>query len=87
MAVADKISTRRRSVLPKFDSTPWLSLGIICSIVLLVASIWALVDRWHDPFFPYQILKIFGVCIGIALGVHCADMIIYYRKHGPLKKD
>jgi hypothetical protein len=83
MAVVKK----RNSWLPKFDSTPWLSLGVVCSLFLLADSIWALIIGWHDPFFPYQILKLFGIGFGIALGVHSADLIFYYRRHGPLKRD
>jgi hypothetical protein len=78
---------KSKNWLPKFDSTPWLSLGALCSLFLLVDSIWALVIGWHDAFFPYQILKIFGIGFAVALGVHAVDMIFYYRKHGPLKRE
>ena len=78
---------RRKRWLPKFDSVPWLSLGIACSFFLVFLNVWALIDLWQAPFLPFQLTKILGIAIGLILGIHCVDMIGYYRKHGRLKKD
>jgi hypothetical protein len=72
--------------LPKFDSTPWLVLGAVLSFLLTALNVWALIGQWHDAFLPYQLGKLLGAAVGIALGVHCLDMIGYYRKHGRLKR-
>ena len=72
--------------LPKFDSTPWLCVGAVFSFLLSGLNLWALIGQWHDAFLPYQLGKLLGLAIGIILGIHCLDMIRYYRKHGRLKR-
>ena len=72
--------------LPKFDSTLWLCVGATCSFLLTGLNLWALIGQWHNTFFPYQLCKMLGMVIGIVLGIHCLDMIRYYRKHGRLKR-
>jgi len=71
--------------LTKFDSTPWLSTGIAASLVLFGLNLWALITQLSKAFIPYQLSEILGMAISLALGIHCADMIGYYRKHGKLK--
>jgi uncharacterized membrane protein (UPF0136 family) len=75
-----------KSRLPKFDSTPWLSTGIAASLVLFGLNLWALITQISRAFIPYQLSEILGMAIALALGIHCGDMIGYYRKHGKLKK-
>jgi hypothetical protein len=71
--------------LTKFDSTPWLSLGIAVCLALFALDLWALLIQIQQPFVPVLLSEILGMAIALALGVHCADMIGYYRKHGRLK--
>jgi hypothetical protein len=80
-----KAKTGKRKGLPKFDATGWLGTGIIVCLALFGLDLWALIAGWHDAFIPYQLGKILGMAIALALGIHCADMIGYYRKHGRLK--
>jgi len=81
-----KKETTKGGGLPKFDSTPWLCLGAALSFLLTGLDIWALVAQWHIQFILYQLSKLLSGLIGIVLGIHCLDMIGYYRKHGRLKK-
>jgi hypothetical protein len=75
----------RRNGLPKFDSTVWLSVGIFFSLVMSGVNLWALVLGWQDSFFPFQVSKLLGMAVGLVLAIHCIDMVVYYKKHGPLK--
>ncbi len=77
--------TSNRRGLPKFDSTSWLSFGMLFSLVLLGDNVWSLISGWDQPFFPYQLGKFLGMAVGLGLAVHCIDMIVYYRKHGRLE--
>jgi len=75
----------RRSGLPKFDSVGWLSAGIFFSLTMFGINLWALLAKWQDSFFPFQISKLLGMAVGLVLAIHCVDMVFYYKKHGPLK--
>ena len=79
-----KTDTNNRG-LPKFDSVPALCIGTAFSLLLTALNIWALAARWHDAFLPYQLAKLLGAAFGLALAVHCIDMMAYYNKHGRLK--
>ncbi len=68
--------------LPKFDSARSLILGAAISALLFVLNLLALVLRWDDPIWPSQVAKLLGMAVGVVLGVHCLDMIRYYRKNG-----
>jgi hypothetical protein len=75
-----------KKCLPKFDSVPALGIGTAFSLLLIALNLWALAARWHDAFFPYQLAKLLGAAFGLALAVHCVDMMAYYKKHGRLKR-
>jgi hypothetical protein len=79
------MKTVKERKLPKFDSTPWLVFGITFSFLLSGLNFWSLIGQRHDPFFPYQLVKLLGIMLGLILGIHCIDMIGYYRKNGRLK--
>jgi hypothetical protein len=81
-----KPKTSKSNGLPKFDSAPWLVLGTVLSFLLTGLNVWALIGQSNDPFLPYQLGKLLGALIGTVLGIHCLDMIRYYRKHGRLKR-
>jgi hypothetical protein len=81
-----KAETTKSKGLPKFDSTPWLGSGAVLSFLLTGLNVWALIGQWNDAFIPYQLGKLLGAIIGMVLGIHCLDMIRYYRKHGRLKR-
>jgi hypothetical protein len=66
--------------LPKFNTTGWLSVGVLFSLVLFADSLWAAIARWDVPFFPFQFANILGMIVGLGLGVHCVDMIFYNKK-------
>jgi hypothetical protein len=84
MSIEKEAAGKRR--LTKFDSTPWLSTGIAASLLLFGLDLWALLTQISKAFVPYQVSEILGMAIALALGIHCGDMIGYYRKHGKLKQ-
>jgi hypothetical protein len=76
-----KSVSSRSGGLPKFNTTGWLSVGILFSLALFADSLWAAVAGWDGAFFPFQFAFILGMIVGLGLGVHCVDMIFYHRKH------
>jgi hypothetical protein len=79
------VKNGRRSGLPKFDTAGWLSAGIFFNLAMFGINLWALIVKWHELFFPFQAGKLLGMAVGLALAIHCVDMVVYYKKHGPLK--
>jgi divalent metal cation (Fe/Co/Zn/Cd) transporter len=75
----------RRSGLPKFDSTGWLSAGIFFSLAMFGINLWALISKWQDFFFPFQISKLLGMAVGLVLAIHCVDVLFHYKKNNRLK--
>ena len=75
-----KASPRRKG-LPKFDSTGWLSIGILFSLALFGNSMWAAIEHKDLQFFPFRFGEILGVIIGLGLAIHCVDMIFYHKKN------
>lgn len=73
--------------LPKFDSTVGLVIGIIFCALVFGDNLWSLIAGWHDAFLPFQLGRILGLLLGLGLGIHCVDMMGYYRKHGRLGTD
>ena len=67
--------------LPKFDTTGWLSVGIVFSAILFGDSLWSLLSAWRQAFFPFQFGKLLGIGVGLGLAIHCVDMIFYHRKN------
>jgi hypothetical protein len=67
--------------LPKFDTAGWLSIGILFSLVLFSSDLWSAIARWNEPFFPFGLGEILGMLIGLGLGIHCIDMVVYHRKN------
>ena len=67
-------------ILPKFDSNGSLIFGALISLALLVLNVVSLLVGWHDSFFPFQVTRLLGITVGIALGIHCIDMIGYYAR-------
>jgi diacylglycerol kinase len=66
--------------LPKFETPFWLSMGIIFGIVLIIDAVWSMVYS-YQPFFPFQVGRIFRVVLGFVLAVHSIDILIYRKKH------
>lgn len=66
--------------LPKFESKFWLSLGIIFGVVLVIDAVWSMVYS-YQPFFPFQVGRIFRIVLGLVLAVHSIDIIHYRSKH------
>ena len=67
--------------LPKFDTAGWLSIGIIFSLVLVADNLWSLTAGGNGALFPDKFGEILGIAVGLGLGIHCADMIAYHRRH------
>ncbi len=67
-------------ILPKFDSSGSLIFGALISVALLGLNLVSLFVGWHDSFFPFQVTRLLGIAVGIALGIHCIDMIGYYAR-------
>ncbi len=67
-------------ILPKFDSSGSLIFGALISLALFVLNLVSLLAGWHDSFFPFQLARLLGMAVGVALGIHCIDMIGYYAK-------
>jgi hypothetical protein len=67
--------------LPKFDTAGWLSTGVLFSLVLVADNIWSLAAGWNSSFFPSKFGEILGIAVGLGLGIHCVDMIVYHRRH------
>ncbi len=81
----NETTSRRKNQLTKFDSTFWLCVGIVISLLLISFNIWSIIVDVHDSFVPIQVGRILGIAVGFVLGIHCFDMIGYYRKNGRLK--
>lgn len=64
--------------IPKFHSRTSLLIGIIASFSLSAISI-------YDMVCDFKIYRLFPFMIGIVLGIHCLDMIFYYKKHRIIK--
>ena len=71
----------KRKDLPKFDTAGWLSTGILFSTVLFATNLWSAMVRWNEPFFPFLLGEILGMLVGLGLGIHCIDMLVYHRKN------
>ncbi len=67
-------------ILPKFDSSGSLIFGAVISLLLFVLNLVSIVIGRHDSFFPFQLTRLLGMAVGIALGIHCLDMKGYYAK-------
>ncbi len=67
--------------LPKFDTPAWLSAGVLFGALLLALNVWSLVAGWGEPFLPYQLTEFLGGAVGLALSIHCLDMIFYHRRN------
>ncbi len=67
-------------ILPKFDSSGSLIFGAVISLLLFVLNLLSIVIGRHDSFFPFQLTRLLGMAVGIALGIHCLDMKGYYAK-------
>ena len=71
----------KRGGLPKFDTTGWLSVGIFFSMVIFGLSLWSELAALQESFIPHQLGKILSMGVGLGLGIHCVDMIVYHRKN------
>ncbi len=67
-------------ILPKFDSSGSLIFGAVISLLLFVLNLVSIVIGRHDSFFPFQLTRVLGMAVGIALGIHCLDMKSFYAK-------
>jgi hypothetical protein len=85
--ITNEVKPARSRGLPKFDSTIWLVIGIIFSAVVFGDNLWSLIADWGSAFLPFQLGRILGLILGLSLGIHCIDMMGYYRKHGRLGTD
>jgi len=68
-----------RAKLPKFDTSGWLSLGMLFGIILAALDLWSFVSAGHNAFLPYKLANILGILIGLSLSVHCIDMMLYHK--------
>lgn len=66
--------------LPKFETPFWLSMGIVFGIILIIDAVWSMVYS-YQPFFPFQVGRIFRIVLGLVLAVHSVDILIYRKKH------
>ncbi|WP_145925503.1 hypothetical protein [Dehalogenimonas formicexedens] len=71
--------------IPKFDTPGWLSLGVLAGFFVAGFNLW---EIWFvdDRSFLLTIGRLVGMAIGIGLGSHCIDMIIYHRRHRSWRK-
>ena len=76
-----KTETSKRKGLPKFETSGWLSVGIFFSLLLFIFSLWDIFSGRNELFFPSQLGNILGIIVGLGLGIHCVDMIIYHRNN------
>lgn len=82
----EKIGILRK--FPKFETPFWLWMGIIFGIILIIDAVWSMVYS-YQPFFPFQIGRIFRIILGLVLAIHSIDILIYRKKHNIVvyKKD
>ncbi len=71
--------------LPKFDSTGWLLAGAFFSLLVFSLALWAMISGQDRAFLPFRLGQLLSMAVALALGIHCLDMIGYYRRHGRLK--
>jgi hypothetical protein len=86
-ARTEKVKLARGKSLPKFDSNVGLFIGIVFCALVFGDNLWSLIADWHSAFLPFQLARILGLLLGLGLGIHCVDMMGYYRKHGRLGTD
>ncbi len=73
--------------LPKFDSTGWLALGVLVSAAVFALNLWAFLAGTGLAFLPFRLGQVLGMAVALVLGLHCVDMMMYYRRHGRLMRD
>jgi len=60
--------------IPKFHNKISLYFGALAGFALAGITI-------ADMFGGFEILQLFPLCVGFVLGVHCLDMVGYYKCH------
>jgi thiamine transporter ThiT len=64
--------------MPKFHSKISLIIGAISSFILAFTGLWC------GVYFNL-IIGLYQFIVGLVLGIHCVDMIRYYKKHRIVK--
>lgn len=65
--------------LPKFHDRASLLVGILAGLALAIEATFGVVAFRQPPLF--YVGRVFQLCMGVALSIHCWDMLRYYRKH------
>jgi len=70
-----RIAQSRKSAIPKFDSPAWLAIGTLAGVVLIIDGLWSIIAQHTDPFFPFQVGRLFRMAFGIGLMIHCTNLL------------
>jgi len=72
---------KSRVSFPKFHDRKSLYVGAFGGFILAISAIHTLTTQWQTQTYAFNFVQILQAGVGIGLGIHCLNVIKYYKSH------